>query len=304
MKIFVILITLVFAEQCSAFECSQTITECVSDDDVVRGWRMLDDDELIDPDTNDNFRPIQDVLKSLTPTQYTELQTTQKTTLLSTQKYTIRYNLETVWTKRMTNVYELYTEAELMYTLNVVLVQQGLPPVTTFIEYKAAIMYDLITKNGQHGCTGCVTTSFNDMELAYNDPELYELHVSSQTWSLRYIEVVGFTTTEYPIMSGHINNGELVVLTDPDNDDVLISGVIHSFEFPVSLQSQSVAMQGVLGIGKHTGYKFADAITDANDILSFKYGAQGVCTCLAYKDLAGIKSAIDVTKVNTNCEVL
>ena len=279
-------------------QCPQTQVDCVSDDTYVRHWITVP-----------LYRPLQDILNSLTAEQMAELETSEQTTLLTSQKFTIRYNLGEAYTK-YNNVYQKMSDPDLIYASQVATASLTSPFTgTTMAEYEAYWIAFWTAVNTANGCTTCVTTDFSDMELAYSDPEYYELHKTSSTWKLKYVGSTGTNTQQ--ILTGDVTtDGTLLVNRDPDGHEVdrntLTNGIQPiSLEFPVSTQNILEGYQTSLGIGKHTGYMFAEAITDENDMLELSYGQLDRCVCVRHEDVKGLQEQVVASgKVDGNCNII
>lgn len=279
-------------------QCPQTQVDCVSDDTYVRHWITVP-----------LYRPLQDVLNSLTAEQMAELETSEQTTLLTSQKFTIRYNLGEAYTK-YNNVYQKMSDADLIFASKVATSSLTSPFTGSIMqEYQEYWKTHWTAVNTANGCTTCVTTDFSDMELAYSDPENYELHKTSVLWYLKYVGPMGINTQQ--ILTGDVTiDGKLLVNRDPEEHEVdrntLTDGIQPiSLEFPVSTQNIPEGYQVSFGIGKHTGYMFASAITDENDMLELSYGQLDRCVCVRHEDVKGLQEQVVASgKVDGNCDVI
>lgn len=299
MKVFYFATCLFLCISTAQSSCPQTENECVNDDTYVRHWITLP-----------LFRPLQEILNSLTATQINELSTGEQTTLLPSQKFTIRYNLGEAYTKK-NRVYEKVTDADLILASQVITSTLPSPFTgTNMSEYETYWITHWTAVNAALQCTTCDTSDFSDMELAYNDPEHYELHITTANeWKLKYVNDL---LQKYGnILNGDIINGKLRVNRDPDRHELdrdldTPGNQTISLEFPVSTQNLDAGFQAALNLGQHTGYMFASAITDDNDILDLTYGQDTLnrCVCVRHVDLAGLQTSVDNTKVDGNCNLI
>lgn len=281
-------------------QCPQTQADCASDDTYVRHWITVP-----------LYRPLQDVLNSLTADQMAELEShLQKTQLLPSQKFTIRYNLGKAFTHQSEiGIYQKMSDPTLIQVSQVITATLT-PPFTgtTMEEYEDYWKTHWTALNTANGCDTCSTTDFSDMELAYSDPENYELHKSSSTWKLKYNGPLGNENRQ--ILTGVVTaDDKLLVNRDPDGHEVdrnTEDGIQPiSLEFPVSLQYMPEGYQQTFGVGLHTGYMFASAITDENDMLELSYGQLDRCVCVRHEDVKGLQEQVVASgKVDGNCNVI